>query len=1142
MSQYQAIKAATNAYIKTNGRQEITGAILNAVMIATIDSLGKFYQFVGVATPETDPGVIDQNIAYLASTPGTYTKLGGLSIQAGEVAALKFDGLWKKDLIFIIPSKVSQLENDLGYITNAVSDLINYYTKDETDTLLTNFFTKPEVQSILADYYDKDEVDSIVSAIVQQSYVVSWDGTSTPVVGDIPAGVVVTYGGDTYTGTLAPSASTSNKIYLVSNGVGFDEYITTDNSGYAWVGIGTTSLDLSGYATQESLEEIKAYMPELISGRFSKTHIDMSNIGHWYYAAKSDGTYGTTAGTVNSRIAVSEGDVLKITAPSGYLSRFGFLKSFRPPESGGAIDLVAGTDMTEIQAGTSIIVTAPVGAVALIFHCGASPYNYTPASIVVWSAKEENEGSRIITPIDSEGYRATTIIAANTGGSYTIPMKGGFFYQIEYTLAESGNIYNGYISGLPNASVVVDNYVGISSTTTGIRYLHPVSDCYYVISSNKAFTSVQVTEMTGEEDDSRRGFIQDDTDFVMNAVVPFAEVDQSSFTLRNYGINADTNRYLSSSSYKHILIPVTSGQYVRIKKGGASIVYAWLTSDDAPVAGGAVPFVTGTIRYTSSVDILVKVPAGAAFLFIYYGSSPYTSKPSSIGIATQDEEDPDVVPGMAESGNGSAISKLFLNESRPYYFAQGWGADEDYGHLDKMLALVPEGRHFISFTDIHLDYGNNWGLQQKQMEVMSYVQERLRMCRVVFGGDFIGQQPTEDVAKKEMTWFVNECYSMFGARFVPVLGDHDTDRVNGGLEQGSQLSEQYIFDTYFKDAFRFGAVEDSLGISAIDDVTFSETPETDAVKKAAWKNYMRMHYYVDDEVNKIRFITITQGAVFRDIPNRYNIPGMSLFFICNALQSIPLDYDVVVVAHEFQMTHLENASTIGIWDRELFNALTAFKNHTTFTLSSPYYAQQIDKDVWDAIAAKYGNTNFDFTEKEGRVVTLQGDNHYDDVGYYDAGTNFTHFAVEYTPTSSDVLWVTQDRCALTQNRGFQASWGSNIPSMLKNFRRAKASTIEENLIGTTNEVLFDVFTINEDGLTITRFGDTPTAGKAGLYPVFDEAEFYSVGDIVIYYVMDGDLYVVKAFQFTSAHIPGAFDISEVDEVIVTEPYVRNFVL
>ena len=116
MSKYEAIKAATNAYIKTNGRQEITGAILNAVMIATIDSLGRFYQFVGVATPDTDPGTIDQNIAYLAGTPGTYTHLGGITIDAGELAVIKFDGEWHKEAVATIPAKVSQLENDLGFI------------------------------------------------------------------------------------------------------------------------------------------------------------------------------------------------------------------------------------------------------------------------------------------------------------------------------------------------------------------------------------------------------------------------------------------------------------------------------------------------------------------------------------------------------------------------------------------------------------------------------------------------------------------------------------------------------------------------------------------------------------------------------------------------------------------------------------------------------------------------------------------------------------------------------------------------------------------------------------------------------------------------------------------------------------------
>ena len=267
MSQYQAIKAATNAYIKTNGRQEITGAILNAVMIATIDSLGRFYQFVGYATPDTDPGNIDQNIAYLAGTPGTYSHLGGFTLAPGEVAVLKFDGQWKKEVVIVIPSKVSQLENDLGFITNAVSDLLNYYSKEETDSALGNYFTKQQVADILSAYYDKEEVDSIIASLTRQSYVVAWDGTAEPVVGDIPAGVSVTWGGNPYVGTLPASASTIGRIYLVSNGAGYDEYITTEDGGYSWVGIGTTSIDLSDYATKAEVNQLEAKVDSLPRGK-----------------------------------------------------------------------------------------------------------------------------------------------------------------------------------------------------------------------------------------------------------------------------------------------------------------------------------------------------------------------------------------------------------------------------------------------------------------------------------------------------------------------------------------------------------------------------------------------------------------------------------------------------------------------------------------------------------------------------------------------------------------------------------------------------------------------------------------------------------------------------------------------------------
>lgn len=98
------------------------------------------------------------------------------------------------------------------------------------------------------------KLDSKLEALASKSYVVSWDGASTPVEGNIPAGVSVTYGGATYTGQLAASSSTIGKIYLVKNGDNFDQYITSqEGSTYSWVPIGSTSMILDGYATDEEL-------------------------------------------------------------------------------------------------------------------------------------------------------------------------------------------------------------------------------------------------------------------------------------------------------------------------------------------------------------------------------------------------------------------------------------------------------------------------------------------------------------------------------------------------------------------------------------------------------------------------------------------------------------------------------------------------------------------------------------------------------------------------------------------------------------------------------------------------------------------------------------------------------------------------
>lgn len=75
--------------------------------------------------------------------------------------------------------------------------------------------------------------------------VIAWDGASTPTPANIPAGVTVTYDGNTYTGTLAASASTVEPLYLVastSQPGEYDRYITTHTgSTYAWVALGSTA-------------------------------------------------------------------------------------------------------------------------------------------------------------------------------------------------------------------------------------------------------------------------------------------------------------------------------------------------------------------------------------------------------------------------------------------------------------------------------------------------------------------------------------------------------------------------------------------------------------------------------------------------------------------------------------------------------------------------------------------------------------------------------------------------------------------------------------------------------------------------------------------------------------------------------------
>ena len=107
MANYANLKAQLDANIFQNDQSAITGAIMNAQLKAMVDALGAGYQYMGVATPSTDPGTPDQTpdqkVFYLASQPGTYTNFPDSSSNAivvndGEVCALIYSTSWSKQV------------------------------------------------------------------------------------------------------------------------------------------------------------------------------------------------------------------------------------------------------------------------------------------------------------------------------------------------------------------------------------------------------------------------------------------------------------------------------------------------------------------------------------------------------------------------------------------------------------------------------------------------------------------------------------------------------------------------------------------------------------------------------------------------------------------------------------------------------------------------------------------------------------------------------------------------------------------------------------------------------------------------------------------------------------------------------------
>lgn len=121
MGNYEQLKQAIANVIKTNGNQEITGAIMQNVLNTIVSTVGANRTFVGIANKNTNPGTPDGNVFYIAYTAGNYVNFqygtANLTVNPGELAILYNENTnWGKFVIGMSSDGVIALANTTNQI------------------------------------------------------------------------------------------------------------------------------------------------------------------------------------------------------------------------------------------------------------------------------------------------------------------------------------------------------------------------------------------------------------------------------------------------------------------------------------------------------------------------------------------------------------------------------------------------------------------------------------------------------------------------------------------------------------------------------------------------------------------------------------------------------------------------------------------------------------------------------------------------------------------------------------------------------------------------------------------------------------------------------------------------------------------
>ena len=166
MGNYEQLIAAIEQVIKTNGNNEITGAILQNTLKSIVNSIGAKATFAGVATPNTNPGTPDQNVFYFAWERGVYSNFNNINVTQPTLL-LNDSGTWYQKQINLAPRPYGK--SSMEPINVLLEDLTVVDMTGKTMNALIN--SNGDIVSYSEAWYISPYID--VSSKQQQYYLIN---------------------------------------------------------------------------------------------------------------------------------------------------------------------------------------------------------------------------------------------------------------------------------------------------------------------------------------------------------------------------------------------------------------------------------------------------------------------------------------------------------------------------------------------------------------------------------------------------------------------------------------------------------------------------------------------------------------------------------------------------------------------------------------------------------------------------------------------------------------------------------------------------------------------------------------------------------------------------------------------------------